>query len=76
VSTVEEIAAAIGKLPLADQRRLARQLREQLADAWDLQIEEDAASGRLDSLYARLETENRDQPKIPLDEVLDDDKLS
>ncbi len=76
MSTVQEIEAAIAKLPAGEYLALFDRLREKHADAWDRQIEADAANGRLDTLYARLEKENRGQPEIPLDEVLDDGKLS
>jgi hypothetical protein len=76
MSTVQEIEAAIDKLPPGELLALVDRLREKHAEAWDRQIEADAASGKLDSLYARLEKENRGQPEIPLDEVLDDGKLS
>jgi hypothetical protein len=76
VSTVQEIEAAIVNLPSGDFFALVEWLRERHADTWDRQIEEDAQSGRLDSLYARLAVENREQPEVSLDEVLDDGKLS
>jgi hypothetical protein len=75
LNTVQEIEAAIEKLPHAEFLALVDRLRARHADAWDLQIEADAQSGKLDVLYARLEKENRGQPEIPLDEVLDDGKL-
>ena len=55
---------------------LVDRLRARHAAAWDRQIEADGQNGRLDALYARLASENRGQPEIPLDEVLDDGKLS
>jgi hypothetical protein len=75
LSTVQEIESAIEKLPRAEFLALVDRLRARHADAWDQQIEADAQSGRLDALFARLEKENRGQPEIPLDEVLDDGKL-
>ena len=51
--------------------------RQQDAVAWDRQIEEDAENGKLAALYdTRLMEEEGDQPKVPLDEVLDDPKFS
>lgn len=76
VSTVQEIEAAIDRLPPGEFLALVDRLRERHAEAWDRQMESDATSGRLDALYARLETENRGQSDIPLDEVVDDGKLS
>jgi hypothetical protein len=76
MSTVEEIESAIDRLPLNELLALVDRLRERHSEAWDRQIEADAQSGRLDALYAHLESENRGQPEIPLNEVLDDGKLS
>jgi hypothetical protein len=76
VSTVQEIEAAIDKLPPGEFLALVDRLRERHSETWDRQIEADAQSGKLDTLYARLEKENRGQPEVPLDEVLDDGKLS
>ena len=64
MSTVQEIEAAIEHLPRGDFFALVERLRERHADAWASQIEEDAHNGRLDSLYARLEAENRGLPVL------------
>ena len=45
-------------------------------DAWDRQIEEDARSGLLHAFYQALQGENDRHADIPLDEVLDQKKLS
>lgn len=76
MSTVQEIEAAIAKLPPDEFLALVDRLRERHAAVWDRQIERDVASGKLDALYARMEEENRGQPEISLDEVLDDGELS
>ena len=51
-----------------------------LGDLWetelDGQIEEDARSGKLDASYERLHAENRNEPDVPLDDFLDEEKLS
>jgi hypothetical protein len=75
MSTVQEIESAIDRLPQADLLALVDRIRGRHSEAWDRQIEADAQNGRLDALYARLAAENRSQPEIPLDEVLDDGKL-
>ena len=72
MSTVQEIVAAAEKLPRKQFFSLVEQLRVRHADEWDRQIRQDARSGRLDALYARLEAENRGQPEVPLDEVVDE----
>jgi hypothetical protein len=76
VSTLAEIEEAIAKLPPSEFRDLLHRLNEQDAAAWDRQIEEDAENGKLEALYTRLMEEEGDQPKVPLDEVLDDPKFS
>jgi hypothetical protein len=76
VSTLTEIEEAIAKLPPAEFRALLERLKERDAVAWDRQIEADAKSGRLDALCARLMEEEGAEPKIPLNEVLDDPKFS
>ena len=48
MSTLEQIEAAIEKLPREDFFRLHEWIRDRFDDAWDKQIEEDAHSGRLD----------------------------
>ncbi len=72
MSTLAEIEEAIAKLPPSE----FRDLNEQHASAWDWQIEEDAENGKLEALYTRLMEGEGDQPKVPLDEVLDDPKFS
>lgn len=76
MSNVQEIEAAIDGLSRRELFGLVDRLRTRHADAWDLQIEEDAASGKLEALFARLEREDRGQPEVPLDEILDDRQLS
>jgi hypothetical protein len=55
--TVEEIQAAVLRLPRAEATRLAAWLAERDAALWDQQIEADAASGRLDFLAEEVEAE-------------------
>ena len=50
MSIVTEIQQAIIKLPEAEQKALARWFAEVRAHAWDAEIEEDIASGRLEHL--------------------------
>lgn len=50
MSTVQEIEAAIDKLPEAAFLALVDRLRARHAEAWDRQIEDDVAAGRLDFL--------------------------
>ncbi len=50
MATVEEIQQAIISLPKGEYIRLVRWLREYDWEEWDREIEEDAASGKLDFL--------------------------
>ena len=76
VSTVEEIEAAIARLPSEDFFVLIERLRARHADAWDRQIEDDAATGRLDSLWEESRREIAEHRTVTLNEVLDDKPVS
>jgi len=76
VSTLAEIEEAIAKLPPPEFRELLHKLNERDAINWDRQIEADEKSGALDRLYSRLLEEEGDQPRVALNEVLDDIQLS
>ena len=76
MSTLAEIEAAIAKLPPPEFPELLHKLNERDAAEWDRQIEDDAQSGKLDRLSSRLMEEGGGQPKVALDVVLDDPKLS
>ena len=75
MTNILEIEQAIAKLPRRDFFQLVRHLREQHADAWDRQIEEDAHNGKLQALHDRLQEENRGQPEVALDDFLDEKKF-
>lgn len=55
--SVQELKSAITLLPGADLNRFARWFEEYLADAWDRQIEADAASGRLDAAVRKADAD-------------------
>ncbi len=76
MSTVEEIEKAIGDLPREDFWKLTDRLMEKREAAWDAQIAADAASGRLDALWAEAEKEIEAGETQSLDAFLDDQKLS
>jgi len=77
VTNIQEIEQAIGRLPREEFFELMRHLRERHAAEWDRQIEEDAQTGKLREAYERLQTqENHTEPEAPLDDFLDDEKLS
>ena len=72
MSTIEEIEAAIRKLPSEDQYRLAQRIQDVLWEAWDRQIEEDSKTGRLDHILTEVEADIAAGRTKPLDEILDD----
>jgi hypothetical protein len=75
VSTLAEIEEAVAKLPSEQFSELLRKMQERDAETWDREMEEDAKSGRLDALHARLEQENVGEPEVPLDDFLDQGKF-
>ena len=57
MSTVAEIKAAISQLTLEERAEVARCLHEREDDAWDKQIQQDLAAGKLDGLLAKVDEE-------------------
>jgi len=68
MSSVAEIEQAIAELSRRDFSSLAQWFEEERSRKWDLQMEEDEKSGKLQALHKRLEEENRDHAEIPLDD--------
>lgn len=75
VTNVQEIEAAIAKLPRRQFADLAQWFDEERNRKWDSQMEQDAMNGNLQKLYERLEGENKGTSEITLNEVIDDSKL-
>ncbi len=71
MSTLAEIEEAVAKLPAEQFSELFRRMQTRDAEIWDREMEADAKSGRLDALHARLEKETAGEPKVPLDDFLD-----
>ena len=63
MSTVTEIKAAISQLTLEERAEVARCLHEWEDDAWDKQIQQDLAAGKLDGLLAKVD-DDIDQGKL------------
>tara|TARA_A100001037_G_scaffold303448_1_gene337486 strand:- start:889 stop:1104 length:216 start_codon:yes stop_codon:yes gene_type:complete len=59
MSTVEEIEAAIEKLPKPEFLRLKDWMQDRFEDDWDRQFTEDAASGKLDAVAQEALAEHR-----------------
>lgn len=75
MSTLADIEEAVAKLPPEQFSELLRRMQERDAATWDREMEEDAKSGRLDALHARLERENAGELEVPLDDFLDQSKF-
>jgi hypothetical protein len=76
VTKIQKLEAAIAELPRQEFADLARWFDEERNRKWDRQMDEDAASGKLQKLFERMETENQGKAEIPLNEVIDDPQLS
>jgi len=72
MTTLLEIAAAIQDLPEDEVRELSAWLQGYLDERWDRQLEEDVATGRLDTLIAKAEADIAANNVRDLDEVLRD----
>jgi hypothetical protein len=59
MASVEEIRAAIERLPKRDLARFRRWFVKYDAEAWDRQIDADAAGGKLDALGREALQEHR-----------------
>ena len=66
MSTVEEITAAIERLPADQVARVRAWLAEYAERLWDEQIERDEQDGRLDALIDRALEEHRAGRTRPL----------
>ena len=66
MSTVEEITAAIARLPEDQVSRVRAWLEEHAERRWDEQIERDERAGRLDALIERTLEEHRAARTRPL----------
>lgn len=75
MSTLAEIEDAVAKLPPDQFAELLRRMQERDAAAWDREMEEDAKSGRLDALQARLAQEDAGELEVPIDDFLDQGQL-
>ena len=60
MSTLLEIEQAIEQLPVKEQSTLAAWLAAREAKVWDVQMDADAAAGKLDFLFQEAETERRE----------------
>ena len=75
MSTVAEIEEAASKLEPREFQELLARLKERDASGWDRELEDDAKSGRLDQMRARLEQEDAGEPEVSLNDFLDQAQL-
>jgi len=75
MTKIFEIEKSILTLSHEEFRELTDRLIEQREAAWDVQIEADAAAGRLDALWAESETEIEAGDTGSLDAFLDNERL-
>lgn len=68
VSTLQEIEAAIEKLPSSEFLSLVDRLRARHAEAWDRQLAEDSEAGALDFLVRELDEDIAKGRTRPIDE--------
>jgi hypothetical protein len=59
MSTVEEIEAAIARLPQEQFWQLTDRLMARRNEEWDRQMDEDAKTGRLDFLFQEADEERQ-----------------
>ena len=59
MSQVEEIEKAIDSLPPEEFSRIAEWFRLREHRRWDLQMDEDSASGKMDFLFEEAEQESK-----------------
>ena len=76
MSNVDEIEAAIARLPKEAFWKLTDRLIERREAEWDSQLESDVKAGRLDELWAQAEKEIEAGETTCLDAFLDNEKLS
>ena len=58
MGVVEEIEAAIDRLPPEEFRRISEWVRDRDQQQWDEHLDRDATSGRLDFLFEEVEHES------------------
>ena len=70
MKTIVEIEAAIKELPNDEVRKLADWLNNYLDDAWDRQMKDDFATGKLDKFISKVESDIEANQVRDLDEVI------
>ena len=74
--SVQEIQAAISRLPTTELSALLAWLAEHHAHVWDEQIQHDLESGRLDAVLAEVKSSRPPQNPDPMRPELTEDDIS
>ena len=72
MSTVQEIKAAIAKLPDSDFRELSQAIDDMEAERFDHALEAAAQSGTLDTWLKKVDADIDAERVKPLDEIIND----
>ena len=71
MKTLLDIEKAIKKLPTQEARKLADWLDRYLDDAWDMQMQSDLSTGKLDNFIAKVESDIEASQVRNLNEMID-----
>lgn len=71
MSTVQEIKAAIGQLPVEERAALIAELCGWIDDDWDCRMKADAKAGKFAALNEDAANAYRSGRTKPLDDILD-----
>ena len=70
MKTTQEIETALLLLPTAERWKLLHRFSDELWSDWDMQIEADLGSGRLDDILTEVRSDVAAGKTRPLDHVL------
>jgi UTP:GlnB (protein PII) uridylyltransferase len=70
MSNLQEIETKIKQLPSHEIHQLAEWLNNYIDDLWDQQMEIDLATGKLDQIIAKAETDILENNMQEIDEIL------
>ena len=71
MKTLLEIEKAIQELPTEEVRKLADWLDRYLDDAWDIQMQSDLSTGKLNNFLAKVESDIEAERVRDLNEIID-----
>ena len=71
MKTLLDIEKAIKELPTQEARKLADWLDRYLDDTWDMQMQSDLSTGKLDNFIAKVESDIEASQVRNLNEIID-----